>query len=69
MAHVKMNPVFEGFSRSIGDLTFFNMDGKVFAKRKSSPHDPKTAAQTAVRFSFTEAAKDWKQIPYVIKKA
>lgn len=69
MANVKLNPIFEEFSRSIGELTFFMKGGRVFAKRRSSPRDTKTAAQIAVRNSFTEASSDWKRLPYVVKKA
>jgi len=59
MADVKINPVFEGFSRQIGDLVFVTSNGKTFVKRKGNPGNPKTLKQMGVRNSLSELVRDW----------
>jgi len=59
MADVKINPVFEGFSKQIGDLVFVQLNGKTFVKRKGNPGNPKTLKQIGVRNSLSELVKDW----------
>ena len=59
MADVKINPVFEGFSRQIGDLVFVTLNGKTFVRRKGNPGNPKTLKQMGVRNSFSELVRDW----------
>ena len=41
MADVKINPIFEGFSKQIGDLVFVNTNGKTFVRRKGNPGNPR----------------------------
>jgi hypothetical protein len=60
MSKVEMNPVFEGFRRKMGDLVFFKLNGKTYAKRRSTPANPNTPAQQSVRRSFTYVAELWK---------
>ncbi len=59
MADVKINPVFEGFSKQIGDLVFVQSNGKTFVRRKGNPGNPKTLSQMGVRNSLSILVKDW----------
>lgn len=59
MANVKLNPVFESFSKQIGDLVFYALNGKTHVRRKVTPKNPKTTEQMAVRNSLSELAVDW----------
>jgi hypothetical protein len=67
MANVKLNPVFMGFSKSIGDITFFERNGKTFARRRSEPGGIPTTGQKDVRHGFKSAAADWSGLPASIK--
>ena len=62
MANVKLNPVFNSFSKSIDDLVFVTRDGKTFVKKRVAPDDPKSAAQMEVRRAFTDLANIWKMM-------
>jgi len=66
MADVKINPVFEGFSKQIGDLVFFQSNGKTFVKRKGNPGNPKTLKQMGVRNSLSELVRDWSSFDGII---
>ena len=59
MADVKLNPVFEGFAKKIGDLVFVTSNGKTFVRRKGNPGNPKTLKQMGVRKSLSELVIDW----------
>jgi len=62
MADVKINPVFEGFSKQIGDLVFVTTNGKTFVRRKGNPGNPKTLKQMGVRNSLSELVRDWSSL-------
>jgi len=62
MADAKINPVFEGFSRKIGDLVFVHSNGKTFVRRKGNPGNPKTPKQMGVRNSLSELVIDWSSL-------
>jgi hypothetical protein len=62
MADAKINPVFEGFSRQIGDLVFVHSNGKTFVRRKGNPGNPKTAKQLSVRKTLSELVIDWSSL-------
>jgi len=59
MANVKLNPVFEGFSNKVGELVFYNRNGKTYARRKGERTDPASPEQLEVRSTFTELTTDW----------
>jgi len=59
MADVKLNPVFEAFKKQIGDLVFYQLNGKTHVRRKGSPKNPKTPEQLLVRNSLSELVRDW----------
>ena len=69
MANVKLNPVFEGFSKKIGDLVFFQKNGSTFVRRLGEYTDSKTEDQLEVRTAFTRLVENWKQIPGIFKEA
>ena len=69
MSKVEMNPVFEGFRRKMGDLVFFKLNGRTYAKRHATPINPNTPAQQSVRRSFTYVAELWKGSQGVIRKS
>jgi hypothetical protein len=69
MAKPFFNPVLEGFSRSIGNLTFYRRNGETFTRRKSEPSGVASSAQQAVRTRFTYCADNWRELPSIIKKA
>jgi hypothetical protein len=48
MADVKLNPVFEGMSRKIGDLAFVRQNGRTFVKRLGEWNGEATGAQKVV---------------------
>lgn len=56
MAEVELNPVFEGFSRKIGDLVFYNRAGDTFVRRPGSYRDVKTEKQMEIRNTFSAVA-------------
>ena len=63
MAQVKLNPVFEGFSRQVGDLVFYNRKGKTIVRRKATNrHDPKSEAQQKVRNAFARVVEIWSSL-------
>ncbi len=59
MADVRLNPVFEAFKKQIGDLVFYEYNGKTRVRRKGIPKNPKTAKQVLVRNSLAELVRDW----------
>ncbi|PKL35950.1 MAG: hypothetical protein CVV44_20775 [Spirochaetae bacterium HGW-Spirochaetae-1] len=60
MADVKLNPVFTGFSKQIGDLVFVRRNGGTYVRRKGIPRQPNTEAQVKIRSCFRETAAAWK---------
>ncbi len=60
MADVKLNPVFEGMSRKIGDLVFVRQNGRTFVKRLGEWNGEATGAQKLVRDAFARMAGAWK---------
>ncbi|HNR89226.1 MAG TPA: hypothetical protein PKM65_12870 [Spirochaetota bacterium] len=68
MADVKLNPVFEGFRRKIGDLVFFNRNGELFVRRKGTQRNPKTSEQMEVRNAFTQLVNNWKGIGGILQR-
>lgn len=69
MSTVEMNPVFESFRRKMGDLVFFKLNGRTYAKRRTTPANPNTPAQQSVRRSFTYVAELWKGSQGVTRKS
>ena len=59
MADVKMNPVFEGISRQIGDLVFMRKNGKTFVRRKGTASTTKTEGQIRTQTVFGNTVKAW----------
>ena len=66
MAQAKLNPVFDGFSHSIGNLTFFTRNGKTYTRRRRMPSGVKTTVQEAVRSGFSQ---DWETFPVIVPTA
>ena len=60
MSKVDLNPVFEGFTRKMGNLVFYTRRGDTFARRRTSPSNPNSTAQQSVRGAFTYVAELWK---------
>jgi len=60
MADVKTNPVFEGFSKQIGDLVFVQTNGKTYVRRKAIPRQVNSEAQQRIRALFRETVGAWK---------
>lgn len=69
MGQPVFNPILDGFSRSIGNLTFYKHGGKTFTRRRSAPTGAPTSKQSAVRRSFLQAAADWRTLPAIIRKS
>ena len=67
MAGAQLNPIFEGISRSIGSLVFYNMNGETVIRRKPDSSDPHTPAQMEVRGSFQELVQMWGSLGDIIK--
>jgi len=62
MANVKMNPVFEGFSKKIGDLVFVQTNGKTYVRKKVIPRQVNSEAQQRIRALFRETVEAWKEL-------
>jgi len=69
MADVKMNPIFEGLSRKVGDLVFFQKNGKTFLKPKGSRRDKNTEAQQEVRNAFSQLVGAWKDLNGIVNQS
>jgi len=63
------NPIIDGFTSSIGNITFYQRDGQTFTRKRSGPTGKPTAAQNEVRESFAQASADWKVLPVIIKES
>jgi len=68
MADVKLNPVFAGFSKQIGDLVFVNLHGKTFVRRKAVPRQSNSEAQLMVRDCFKKTIEAWGRLDDAQKK-
>jgi len=68
MADVKLNPVFTGFSKQIGDLVFVNLHGKTFVRRKAVPRRTDSEAQLVVRDCFKKTIEAWGSLDDAQKK-
>ena len=62
MADVKLNPVFEAFRKQIGNLVFFELNGKTHVRRKGIIRNPKSPEQVEVRSSLSELVTDWSSL-------
>lgn len=69
MSQVKMNPVFEGFARKMGNMVFFNRKGETFARRFTPPTDRKSPGQLSVRQAFAYIGDLWKGSNGVMRKS
>jgi len=69
MAKPIMNPIFDGFSRSIGNLTFVQRDGTTFVRRKGDGPAHFSQAQNLVHRNFKQASADWTSLPAIIRSA
>ncbi|PKL40547.1 MAG: hypothetical protein CVV44_02780 [Spirochaetae bacterium HGW-Spirochaetae-1] len=69
MADVKLNPVFTGFSKQIGDLVFVNLHGKTFVRKKAIPRQTNSEAQLLVRDCFKKTIEAWGRLNDDQKKA
>ena len=59
MANIKLNPVFESVSGSLGKIVFYRRWRQQYARVYVKPTNPDTAAQRANRNLFAEAMKSW----------
>ncbi|MCU0848445.1 MAG: hypothetical protein MUD12_11215 [Spirochaetes bacterium] len=62
MAKVDLNPVFEGFSKKIGELVFYTKGGMAFVRRLGSFKNPNSPKQLEVRNRFMQATGLWKTV-------
>ncbi len=69
MADTKLNPIFEGFSKKIGNLVFCERNGKTIVRRLGEYHDAKSEAQMAQRGAFSDIAGDWGSLAGIIQKS
>lgn len=60
MAKVTLNPAFESFSGSIGNIVFYSKWKKMYARIYVTPHNPDTEKQRANRSLFRDAMNEWK---------
>jgi hypothetical protein len=60
MAKVTLNPAFESFSGSIGNIVFYERFKKMYARVYVTPHNPDTEKQRANRTLFRDAMNGWK---------
>ncbi len=63
MAKVKLNPIFTRLSGRMGNIVFYQINGKLFARRYVVPCNPGTEKQRENRSLFTAAVKAWQSLP------
>jgi len=69
MAKTTLNPVFESFSKKIGNLVFYTRDGKPYVRKNAAPTDRKSEKQIAVRNTFRCVVDIWKGAGGVVREA
>jgi hypothetical protein len=69
MANFKLNAVFTGISKSIGELTFYSSNGKTVSRTKSAKPYRHTEKRKEQIQAFTATANDWRLLPAQIKSA
>jgi hypothetical protein len=52
-----MNPIFQGFSKQIGDLVFVQTNGKTYVRKKVIPRQTNSEAQQRIRALFRETVE------------
>ncbi len=62
MALVKLDPAFKGLSGTLGDMVYYSMNGRTYARKKVKYTDTPTPEQIKVRIVFRELNSDWKSI-------
>jgi hypothetical protein len=68
MADTKLNPIFEGFSKKIGNLVFCERNGKTIVRRLGEYHDAKarhrwpSAARSAISRGLAVAYRHHSEI-------
>ncbi len=69
MAKVKLNPMFEGISKSLGDITYRDCDVYIIAGRKNERTANPTEGQLRIRELFRDCANDWSRLPESVRKS
>lgn len=59
MACIQLHPIFQQIDKSIGDLSFYHVNGKTHIRRKVAAANPRSAAQQRNRASFHGAVRAW----------
>lgn len=67
MSQVTLNPVFEGFSRKLGNIVFYKKNGKTFSRRCPVQSGKISVKQSEVRNAFTGTVAVWKNLSAMLK--
>ena len=69
MANFSLNPVFTGVKKSIGDLTFYQFNGRTLTRTKSGKPFKYTEQRKEQIKAFTETVNIWKKLPLQLQSA
>jgi len=62
MARTKLDALLSDFDGHLGNLVFYSVGKRVYARRYVKPANPKTEDQEAHRSLFAEAMASWKHL-------
>lgn len=62
MSEIKLNPVFDGFNKKLGNIVFYKKNGKLFSRKAPSPRKKESDSQVETRLSFLLATAVWRGI-------
>ncbi len=63
MAKIKLNPQIKSISGRAGNIIYYNVAGRQYARSYSIPCNPRTGSQQKNRAAFGEVSKLWKYLP------
>ncbi len=63
MANFTLNPVFTGVRRSIGDLTFYSLNGKTHTRLKPGKPYRYTEGRKEHTQAFSDTVDEWRSLP------
>ena len=62
MATLTLNPLFRTINGRLGDIMFYNSDGRLYARAKARTVNPDTEAQRIARRTFGDAVRSWQSL-------
>lgn len=63
MARIRLSSYLQSVSGRLGNIVYYNTNGKEYARVYTIPGNPDTEGQRAVRRTFGDAVKSWQMLP------